>query len=141
MPVWGSDVILLWRALLLAPAQTLPEPLADYRVVREKTADASLSALTGEQSYVHFPNTKMLRDLKEASSELGLSAHDMKVAERVLRRWILTHYYRELAATDLLVESRRLQARGATLRAMALLPAAAVLGPRMGLNHIRARRR
>jgi len=140
LPVWGSDVILLWRALLLAPAQTLSEPLADYRIIREKPADTSISALTGASSHAHLPNTKMLRYLKKASDDLGLSARDREIAERVLRRWVLTHHYRELMATDLLVESRRLRARGAELRAAALLPLVAVLGPRMVLNRLRSMR-
>jgi len=137
-PVWGSDVILLWRALLLAPAETLSEPLADYRVIRGKPADTSLSALTGASSHAHLPNMKMLRCLREASGDLGLSAGDREIAERVLRRWVLTHHYRELIATDLLAESRRLRGRGANLRAATLLPLAAVLGPRMVLNRMRA---
>ncbi len=140
LPVWGSDVILLWRALLLAPAETLSEPLADYRVIRGKSADISLSALTGASSRAHFPNTRMLRCLKEASSDLGLSAGDREIAQRVLRRWVLTHHYHELIATDLLAESRRLRGRGANLRAATLLPVAAVLGPRMVFNRIRATR-
>jgi len=62
----------------------------------------------------------------------------MRTARHVLRRWVLTHHYRELIATDFLVESRRLRSRGANLRAALLLPLVAVLGPRMGLNRIRA---
>jgi hypothetical protein len=78
----------------------------------------------------------MLRDLKEATYELELSPQDARTANRVLRRWVLTHHYRELAAIDLLVESRRFRARGANVRAMALLPLVALLGPRMGLNYV-----
>jgi glycosyltransferase involved in cell wall biosynthesis len=136
--VWGSDVIFLWRALLLAPAEVIPEPLADYRVVREKTADTVMLAATGVPSHVHFPNSRMVRDLRRASTDLGLSAGDMRTAMHVLRRWVLTHHYRELIATDFLVESRRLRSRGANFRAALLLPPVAMLGPRMGLNRIRA---
>jgi len=136
--VWGSDVVFLWRALLLAPAEVLPEPLADYRVVREKTADMVMLAATGVPSHVHFPNSMMVRDLWRASTGLDLFADDMRTARHVLRRWVLTHHYRELIATDFLVESRRLRSRGANLRAALLLPLVAVLGPRMGLNRIRA---
>jgi glycosyltransferase involved in cell wall biosynthesis len=136
-PVWGSDVILLWRALLLAPVETLAESLADYTVVRGKSADASLSAVTGAPSHVLFPNTGMYQSLRQASRGLRLSAADVKTADRVLRHWVLTHHYRELAATDLLEESRRLRTSGATLRATALLAPAALLAPRMGLNRLR----
>jgi glycosyltransferase involved in cell wall biosynthesis len=136
-PVWGSDVILLWRALLLAPAIALDEPLADYRVVRGKTADTSISALTGAASHVHFPSVGMLRNLSEASAGLELTDEERRIADRVLRRWVLTRHYRELVATDVLDESRRLRARGATVRAAALLPVVGALGPRMGWTHAR----
>jgi glycosyltransferase involved in cell wall biosynthesis len=135
---WGSDVIFLWRALLLAPAEVLPQPLADYRVVREKTADTVMLAATGVPSHIHFPNSSMVRDLRRVSADLDLSADDKRIAMHVLRRWVLTHHYRELIATDFLVESRRFRARGANLRAALLLLPVAVLGPRMGLNRIRA---
>ena len=46
LPIWGSDVVLVWRALLVAPVETVAEPLGDYRVFRFKTADATLSGLT-----------------------------------------------------------------------------------------------
>ena len=138
-PVWGSDVILLWRALLLAPAEVLPEALAEYRVVRDKAPETVMLAATGAVSPpLHFSNAKMIRDLKRATVDLDLSAADRKVAFQVLRRWILTHHYRELIATDLLVESRRLRARGANLRAALLLAPVAALGPRMCLNRLRS---
>jgi glycosyltransferase involved in cell wall biosynthesis len=137
-PIWGSDVVFLWRALLLAPAEVLPEALADYRVVREKAADTVMLAATGVSSHVHFPNARMIGDLNRATADLDVSADDLRIATRVLRRWVLTHHYRELIATDFLVESRRLRANRANLRSALLLPPVAVLGPRMGLNRIRA---
>lgn len=137
-PIWGSDVIHLWRTLLLAPAETLAQPLADYRVLRGKTADSSVSALTGAPSHVHFPNTRMLGELRRSVHEMEIPASDILTADRVLRRWVLTHHYRELVATDLLLESRRLRARGANIRADALLPGVAAFGPRMGLNYLRS---
>jgi glycosyltransferase involved in cell wall biosynthesis len=136
-PVWGSDVILVWRALLLAPIETIAEPLADYRVFREKTADATVSGLTAAQSRVHFPSTGMVRNLRRAADDLELTAETRLTARRVLRWWVLTHHYRELAFADLWVESRRFRAEGARVRALALLPPMAVLSPRMGLNGIR----
>jgi glycosyltransferase involved in cell wall biosynthesis len=134
LPIWGSDVILVWRALLVAPIETIPEPLANYRVFLEKTADATMFGVTGSESRLHFPHTGMLRELKRASEGLGLSENDRQVAAGVLRRWVLTPSYRQLAFADLWLESRRYWSEGAKLRALALLPPMAVLSPRMGLN-------
>ena len=72
-PVWGSDVILLWRALLLAPAEVLPEALAEYRVVRAKAPETVMLAATGVVSQpLHFSNAKMIRDLKRATVDLDV---------------------------------------------------------------------
>ncbi len=46
LPIWGSDVVLVWRALLVGPVQTIPRPLNDYRVFREKTVDTTMFGLT-----------------------------------------------------------------------------------------------
>lgn len=137
LPIWGSDVVLVWRALLLAPIETIAEPLADYRVFREKTADATMFGITGTESRLHFPNTQMLRELKRATDGLGLSESERQVATRVLRRWVLSRTYRQLAFADLWLESRRQWSEGAKLRAVALLPAMAVLSPGMSLKGLR----
>jgi len=136
-PVWGSDVILVWRALLLAPIETIAEPLADYRVFREKTADATIFGITGAESRLHFPNTGMLRQLKTASEGLGLSESEKRTAGRVLHRWWLSRYFCQLAFADLWMESRRYWTEGAKLRALSLLPPMAILSPAMGLNGLR----
>ncbi len=137
LPVWGSDVILVWRALLVAPVETIDEPLADYRVFREKTADATMFGLTAAESRLHFPNTRMLQELKAATEGLGLTESEKQTAARVLRRWRLSPSYRQLAFADLWLESRRYWSEGARLRALALLPPMAVLSPQMGLNGLR----
>jgi glycosyltransferase involved in cell wall biosynthesis len=137
LPVWGSDVILVWRALLLGPVETIREPLGDYRVFREKTADATVSGLTGGRARVHLPSTGMLHDLKRASEGLELPEGVDRTARRVLRWWVFTRHYRELAFADLWVESRRFRAEGAPVRALALLLPMAVLSPRMGVNGLR----
>ena len=115
LPIWGSDVVLVWRALLVAPVETVAEPLGDYRVFRSKTADATLSGLTAAESRAHLPNTRMVRELKQASEGLGLSAEDRKTAARVLRRWMMTRSYRELAFSDLWLESRRFWSEGGAM--------------------------
>jgi glycosyltransferase involved in cell wall biosynthesis len=137
LPIWGSDVNLVWRALLLGPIETIREPLGDYRVFREKTADATVSGLTGERARVHLPSTRMLRDLKRASEGLELPEGADRTASHVLRWWVFTHHYRELAFADLWVESRRFRAEGAPVRALALLLPMALLSPRMGVNGLR----
>ena len=137
LPIWGSDVVLVWRALLLAPVETIAEPLADYRVFREKTADGTMFGLTGAESRLHFPNTQMLRELKRASQGLGLSEREKQTAARVLRSWVLSQDYRDLAFADLWLESRRYWSEGAKLRALALLAPMTVLSPRMGFNGLR----
>jgi glycosyltransferase involved in cell wall biosynthesis len=137
LPIWGSDVILVWRALLLAPVETIAEPLGDYRVFREKTADATILGLTAVESRLHFPNTRMLRELKRASKGLGISVENQAVAANVLRRWVLTHHYRELAFSDLWLEAKRCWSEGARLRALALVPPLVILSPRMSLKGLR----
>jgi glycosyltransferase involved in cell wall biosynthesis len=137
LPVWGSDVILVWRALLLAPIETITDPLADYRVFREKTADATMFGITGAESRLHFPNTQMLGELKKASDGLDLSETDRRIAADVLRRWIVSRNYRQLAFADLWLESRRQWSEGTRLRALALLPPMAVLSPGMSVNGAR----
>ena len=134
LPIWGSDVVLVWRALLVAPVETVAEPLGDYRVFRSKTADATLSGLTAAESRAHLPNTRMVRELKQASEGLGLSAEDRKTAARVLRRWMMTRSYRELAFSDLWLESRRFWTEGAHVRALALVPPMTIVSPRMALR-------
>ncbi len=136
-PVFGTDVILLWRALLLAPIEVINEPLADYQVIRMKSPDAIMFDMTGKRFDSHFPNASLLRNLKVAIGGLGLNSHDTEVAEAVLRKWMLTHHYHELIATDLLAQSRRARARGSKVRAAALLAPAALLGPRMVLRRAR----
>jgi glycosyltransferase involved in cell wall biosynthesis len=137
LPIWGSDVVLVWRALLVGPVQTIPRPLNDYRVFREKTVDATMFGLTATESRAHFAHTRVRYDLLRASDGLGLSADQLATAEHVLRRWTLTRHYRELAFADLWVETRRLWAQGAHSRALAFLPAMAVLSPRRSLEGIR----
>lgn len=143
-PIWGSDVVLVWRALLLSPILTIDEPLSDYRVFREKTADATMFSLTGSEARLHFPNTHILGELKRACEDMGLNDRDRKAAEGVLRRWVVTRHYRELAFSDLWLESRRYWSEGARIRALCLLPPLAVLSPRMslrGLHRMWERRR
>ena len=134
---WASDVILVWRALLLAPIETISEPLNDYRVFRAKTVDSTITTLTSTESRAHFPHARMVRDLRAASAGLELSADQLAVAEHVLRRWVLTRHYRELIFADLWVEARRFWAAGKHVRALALLPAMAVMSPRRSLDGIR----
>jgi glycosyltransferase involved in cell wall biosynthesis len=136
-PIWGSDVVLVWRALLLAPIETISDPLADYRVFREKTADATIFGITGAEARLHFPNTGMRRALRSASEGLGLPESAKRTADHVLRRWTLSPYFRQLVFADLWVESRRYWAEGARLRALGLIPPMAVVSPRMGLNGLR----
>lgn len=136
-PVWGSDVVVVWKALLLAPLEVLAEPLADYRVVRAKPADAVILGITAVRSAPHFPNVRMLGALRAAGEGLDLPPADLEVASRVLRRWVRSRHYRELACTDLLEESRRYRSRGARLRSLALLPPAALLSPRMAMRGAR----
>lgn len=137
LPVWGSDVILVWRALLLAPIETIPAPLADYRIFRSKTADATISGIAAAESRLHFPNTGMLRELRRASAGLDLSPETEEIAARVLRRWVFTHHFRQLAFADLWVESRRSWGEGSRVRALSLLPPMALLSPQMSLNGLR----
>lgn len=136
-PVWGHDVVLVWKALLLAPAETLAEPLTDYRVVRAKRAETVMLGITPSRSAPPFANSGMLASLRQGADELPLSAAERRVAARVLDRWRFTRHYRELVATDLIEQSRRLRDRGAVLRAGALLAPAALLGPRMALQGMR----
>ncbi len=136
LPVWGSDVLLVWRALLLVPIETISRPLNDYRVFRAKTVDATLTGLTAAESRAHFPHTRLLHDLKRSSDDLGLSQEQKTIAERVLRRWVLTRHYRELAFADLWVETRRFWSQGALVRALALLPAMGVLSPRRSFEGV-----
>lgn len=136
-PVWGCDVILVWKALLLAPAEVLSMPLADYRVVRGKSADSVMRGLTGSATTVHFPHSGMVASLRQASREVALSEADTRIANHVLRSWVLTHHYRELIATDFIEESRRLRGRGSAVRAAASLVPAALFGPRMALRGAR----
>lgn len=136
-PVFGSDVVLVWKALLLAPAETIDTPLGDYRVVRGKSADSVLSGLTGLPQMARFGHSGMVSSLHRASLESAPNEADRRVADRVLWRWVLSHHYRELVATDLIEESRRLRAKGAVLRAAAVLGPAALLGPRMALRQAR----
>jgi glycosyltransferase involved in cell wall biosynthesis len=135
--VWGSDVVLVWKALLLAPLDTVDLPLADYLVVREKAADSVLYGITGVRSATHFANVGMLQDLRRAHEGLDVPAADTATAAAVLREWALSRHFRELACTDLLVESRRLRARGARVRSAALIPPAAALSPRMAARGVR----
>ena len=137
LPIWGSDVVLVWRALLVGPVETISRPLNDYRVFREKSVDATLFGLTAEESRAHFPHTRVLHDLRRASDGLDLTPDQLATADRVLRRWVLTRHYRELAFADLWVETRRFWAQGAHIRALALLPAMAVLSPRRSLEGVR----
>jgi glycosyltransferase involved in cell wall biosynthesis len=136
LPVWGSDVLLVWRALLLAPIETISRPLNDYRVFRAKTVDATLTGLTATESRAHFPHTRLLHDLRRSSDGLGLSEEQKAVAEHVLRRWVLTRHYRELAFADLWVETRRFWSQGAHVRALALVPAMAVVSPRRSFEGV-----
>lgn len=136
-PVWGSDVVVVWKALLLAPLEVLPDPLADYRVVRAKPADTVMRGITARRSAPHFPNVRMLGALRDAGEGLDLPPADLEVASRVLRRWVLSRHYRELACTDLLEESRRYRSRGKRLRSAVLLPPAALLSPRMAIRGAR----
>jgi len=135
--IWGSDVVLVWRALLLSPVETVSQPLNDYRVFREKTVDATLFGLTAKDSRAHFPHTRVIHDLRLAIDGLGLAEDQRAIAVRVLRRWVLTRHYRELAFADLWVETRRYWAQGARIRALAFLPAMAVLSPRRSWDGIK----
>ncbi len=136
--MWGADVVYVWRALLLAPAVVLSESLADYRVV-QKTVESVMLSGSGVAARLRFPNSKMVRDLRKATTDLDLSPEDVRTVQAVLRRWMLTHHYRELVATDLLVESGRLRASGSKVAAAVLLAPAAAMGPRMALKHAKDR--
>jgi hypothetical protein len=138
LPVWGSDVILVWRrALLLAPIETLPGPLTESRVFRERTADATISWVTAANSCLHFHHTGMRRDLKRTSASLGLPADTVAIADRVLRWWVVTYHYCELAFASLWVKSRRYSGEGSRVCAPSLVPPMAFLGPRMNVNGFR----
>jgi hypothetical protein len=142
--VWGSDVILIWRMLLLAPIVVLDEPLADYRVFRSKTADSVVTGITAEPSRVRWPHTRMRHALREAGRDLPILETTRAAAENMVRRWTRSHYFRQMAFADLYVELRRLWSRGARGRALALAPAMIALSPGMTIEgarrQLRARR-
>ena len=84
-----------------------------------------------EQSPAFTFRTPRCRELKRASQGLGLSEREKQTAARVLRSWVLSQDYRDLAFADLWLESRRYWSEGAKLRALALLAPMTVLSPRM----------
>ncbi len=136
-PVWGSDVILIWRMLLLAPILVIDDPLADYRVFRSKTADSVATGITAAPARVRWPNTRMRHPLREAGRDLPIPQPTQAVAEDVVRRWTRSRYFRQMAFADLHVELRRLWSAGARGRALALAPAMVALSPGMTVEGIR----
>jgi glycosyltransferase involved in cell wall biosynthesis len=135
--VWGSDVILIWRMLLLGPILVIDEPLADYRVFRSKTADSVASGITAAPSRLRWPNTRMRHALREAGRDLPISEPARAAARDTIRRWTRSHYFRQMAFADLYVEVRRLWSRGARARALALAPAMIALSPGMAVEGVR----
>ncbi|MGH9171767.1 MAG: glycosyltransferase family 2 protein [Acidimicrobiales bacterium] len=141
LPVWGADVILVWRALFLAPVATIPDALTDYRVFRNKTVDAQISGLTAMESRAHFSHVRITKNLASAAIEIAPTPSDRETSDRVLRRWVFTRYYRQLAFADLFVEARRYWDEGAHLRAVALLAVMAVVSPGRSLDGLRRLRK
>ena len=136
-PVWGADVDLLWRLLLIAPILVLDEPLHDYRVFRAKTEDTVLTGVTARPSRVRWAHIGMRHTLRASSTRLALDPATRHTADRVLRRWVVSRYFREMIFCDLYVELRRLWQRRARLRAIAIAPLMLALSPRMTVRGVR----
>lgn len=136
--VWGWDVVLVWRMLLLAPIIVVDEPLTEYRVFRSKTADRILNGITADPSGdVRWPNTRMRHALRQAGRDLPITPHTQAAAENTVRCWSRSHYFRQMAFADLYVELRRLWSRGARGRALVLVPALIALSPGMTVEGVR----
>lgn len=135
--VWGSDVILVWRALLNAPGLTVEQPLTSYRVFEAKTADETLEGITASSSHRRFPHSRMVTDLWADLARGGATPLQQRVARRVLLRWVFSRHYRELVFSDLWIEARRYGRRRAWVRAALMIPPMAVSSPSMSLRGAR----